>query len=106
MLNGDFIIWNKTASDKFYFIQENKNKFYSSQQLLSVFAKELNIKILPPKQIQSVSPYGSDDKNQTWSVGDFSVHCHRPGVAPIVDMKTNDLSKFIKSNGNLINFKF
>lgn len=99
-VNGDFIFWNKTPT-----IQKTLQKlwttsglFIDSQTQFNYYKDQINIKILPPRTIQSICPFGNEHnesiKHLLWQPGDFSVHCHRPGTKPDVNAKEIDLNQF------------
>jgi hypothetical protein len=80
-------------------LKNHNNEKVSTQSLINVYKHKLNIKILPPRTLQSISYYGNENNNKIedliWRYNDFSIHCHRPGHAPKVEDKIHDLKLFL-----------
>lgn len=106
-VNGDFIIFDKSYDYKntFDFFKNNQKRYRNSQDLINRNKQFLDVKILPLRTIQSVCPCEVNKRNNKiqnalWEVGDFSVHCHRPGIAPNKNHKIEDLICFMKTYEN------
>lgn len=103
-INGDFLIFNRTADAGKLLNKLRERKSWSSQGHIDQLVGEgEKIKKLPIRTIQSVCPFMNEDRDwvqkSIWRPGDFSVHAQRPGWLGDVGSKVQMLNSFLDNYG-------